>query len=122
MDPNALRLPGCPPSPKREKAPRHKAGERFLRGPIPMAWINAASKAAGKGSGLKVAIAIWYLSGLNRQAKTIKLSSSVLAKMGVKRHAGYRGLEALENAGLVRVERQDGRSPMVTLIRAGGPE
>ncbi len=116
MDPRTLTLPGRSITPKRKKAPRHKSGERFLRGPIPMSWIYAASKASGQGSGFKIAIALWYLSGLNRQAKTVKLSGSVLHEMGIERHAGYRGLEALEQAGLVSVERHPGRSPLVTIL------
>ncbi len=122
MDPRALSLTGRPDAPKRGKAPRHKSGEHFLRGPIPMDWICAAAKATGHGSGFKVAIALWYLSGLNHQSKTVKLSGSVLRKMEVDRHAGYRGLTALEQAGLVSVERHSGQSPVVTLLSAGAPQ
>lgn len=87
-----------------------------------MDWICAAAKATGHGSGFKVAIALWYLSGLNHQSKTVKLSGSVLRKMEVDRHAGYRGLTALEQAGLVSVERHSGQSPVVTLLSAGAPQ
>lgn len=82
-----------------------------------MDWLCAASMAAGKGSGFQVAIAIWYLSGLNKDAKTIRLKPSVLRELGLSRHASYRGLEALEIAGLVSVIRQTGRSPEVTILR-----
>ena len=116
MDPSTLTLPDRSITPKRGKAPRHRNGERFLRGPIPMSWLCVASKESGQGSGFKVAIALWYLSGLNRQAKTVKLSCSVLRDMGIERHAGYRGLEALEKAGLVSAERHPGRSPLVTIL------
>ena len=71
------------------------------------------------GSGFKVAIALWFLSGLNRQARTVKLSGKVLREMGVGRHAGYRGLDSLEKAGLVSVERRPGQSPLVTLLEKG---
>ena len=116
MDPRTLTLSGRSITPKREKAPRHKRGECFLRGPIPIAWLYAASIASGQGSGFKVAIALWYLSGLNHQAKTVKLSGSVLREMGIERHAGYRGLEALEKAGLVNIKRHPGRLPLVTIL------
>jgi len=122
MDPRALSLTGRLDAPKRGKAPRHKSGERFLRGPIPMDWIFAAARATGYGSGFKVAISLWYLSGLNHQSKTVKLSGSVLREMGVDRHAGYRGLAALEQADLVSVERPPGQSPVVTLLSAGASE
>jgi hypothetical protein len=106
---------------KAQKAPRTKKGRRFLRGPIPMDWINAAARASGRGSGFQVAIALWYLSGLNREARTIKLRSSVLRSMGVDRHAGYRGLRALEHANLVQVVRHPGQCPMVTLFDVEDP-
>ena len=122
MDPLALSLPSRSLTLKRGKAPRHKTGEHFLRGPIPMDWLCAASIATGYGSGFKVAIALWYLSGLNHQASTVKLSGSVQRKMGIKRHAGYRGLVALESAGLVSVDRHPGRSPVVTILSAGAME
>lgn len=84
-----------------------------------MDWLCKASKASGHGSGFKVAIALWHLSGLNHKAKTIKLRGSVLRDMGVERHAVYRGLDALADAGLVRVERHPGQSPIVTLLGVG---
>ena len=84
-----------------------------------MDWICAAARATGHGSGFKVAIALWYLSGLNRQSKTVKLSGSALRDMGVERHAGYRGLTALEQAGLVSVERRAGQSPIVSILGVG---
>ena len=123
MDPRTLSLPSQSVTPKRDKAPRHKPGERFLLGPIPWDWLCAASKAAGRGSGFQVAVALWHLSGLNHKAKTVKLSGSMLREMGIKRHAAYRALETLEAACLVRVERHDGLSPTVTLLgirHAGG--
>lgn len=116
MDPKALALSQSTKPIKREKAPRHRTGEHFLRGPIPMDWLCAASIATGHGSGFKVAIALWYLSGLSQQAKTVKLSGSVLRQMGIERHAAYRGLAALEMANLVVVERLTGQSPTVTLL------
>ena len=119
MDPRTLSLTRHPDAPKRGKAPRHKSGEHFLRGPIPMDWIGAAARATGHGRGFKVAIALWYLSGLNRQSKTVKLSGTVLRDMGVERHAGYRGLAALEQAGLVSVERRSGQSPIVSILGVG---
>ena len=104
-----------------QKAPGAKKGRRFQRGPIPMDWMNAAAKASGRGSGLQVAVALWYLSGLNRQARTVKLRGSVLRAMGVDRHAGYRGLKALEDANLVEVARHPGQCPVVTLLDVEDP-
>ena len=119
--PHKLTLPGTPGIGMHEKAPCHKPGERFLRGPIPMNWLYAASRAAGRGSGFGVAIALWYLSGLNRQARTVKLSSSVLRAMGIERDAARRGLTALQKAGLVRVVWRTGSLPIVTILNVPSP-
>ena len=69
-----------------------------------------------------MALVLWFLSGLKHQAKTVSLSGKVLRELGVERHAGYRGLHALELAGLVSVERRSGQSPVVTLLNAGANE
>ena len=116
MDPLSLSITSYPIKSDNGKAPHHKSGEMFLRGPIPWNWLCNAALASGRGSGFKLAIVLWHLSGLNRQSKTIKLSGKKLRQMGVDRHAAYRGLKALETVGLIRVERRLGRSPTVTII------
>jgi len=122
MDPERLRIDGRKPASRKKsagKVPRHKRGEKFLLGPIPWDWLCAAASASGRGSALKVAIALWHQAGLNRQASTVKLSTTVLRGLGVGRHSAYRGLADLERARLVTVDRQAGRSPVVTILGAG---
>jgi DNA-binding MarR family transcriptional regulator len=118
LDPDKLALArgqGKPLQPRAQrKAPRHKPGEKFLKGPISMNWLNQAARLPGKA--LHVGIALWHLAGLSRQAGTVSLSATVLRDMGISRTTGYRALAALEKAGLVRVERQSGRLPRVTLL------
>ena len=121
IDPKKLALQTENDLPRSDRAPQHRKGERFLRGPIPMAWICTASKVCGHGRGLNVAIALWFLSGLNNQKATVTLKSTVLRDMGIDRHAAYRGLEKLEKAGLVSVERNTGRLPIVTLLPLDTP-
>jgi len=116
MDPRSLSLTRSPVKPNSGNAPHHKSGELFLRGPIPWNWLCAAAIASGQGSGFKVVVVLWHLSGLNHQSKTVKMSGKKLREMGVDRHAAYRGLKALEAAGLIKVERRSGRSPVVTII------
>ena len=118
MDPQKLAMSRKPPAASPGRAPRHKQGEAFLRGPIPLSWLSTASHVSGQGSAMKVALAIWYLSGLNGQAKTVKLQTSALRLFGVERHSAYRGLKVLERAGLVHVIRHPGRTPVVTLLES----
>lgn len=91
---------------------RFPNGERFLKGPVPMRWLNAAGCLPGKA--VQVAVCIWHLSGLTKSLE-VKVTSKYLREMGVTRHAGYRALKVLEGRGLITVERHRGRSPVVTI-------
>jgi hypothetical protein len=117
IDPKKLSLPGGyranPPS---QELPRHKRGEKFLKGPIPWKWVTQAARLPGKA--LQVGVALWFLAGIERR-RTVALSGSVLRGLEVDRHAGYRGLRALEMAGLVSVSRHLGRNSIVTILDLG---
>jgi hypothetical protein len=89
-----------------------RCGKMFIKGPIPLGWITKAAGVEGKT--LHVAIALWFLAGLKR-SRTVALSQSALRLFGVSRQAGYRALFRLEGAGLVSVERHQGRNPIVTI-------
>ena len=77
-----------------------------------MAWLRAAARLPGRA--LAVGLALWFKAGVSKRA-TVKLSSSVRDKIGLDRYSARRGLEALERAELVDVDRQRGRSPVVTI-------
>ncbi len=111
---NVLVLDAKPTSPK--KLPRHKHGEGFLCGPVPLNWLTAASKQSGRT--MSVAIAIWYLCGLNSHSCTVRLTGKTLRKFWIKQKSGYRALRALEKAGLIVCERKRGRCPLITVIEA----
>jgi hypothetical protein len=66
---------------------------------------------------LHVALAIW-LSARTTHDERIELGNVAVSPMGLDRNAKYRGLHCLESAGLIRVERKLGRSPIVTLLFA----
>lgn len=101
---------------ERRRAPRHRPDERFLRGPIPWDWLAQAARLPGHA--LHVAIALWHLSGLHRQAAQVVLHTAVLRELGITRTTAYRALAALEGAALIAVERHAGRLPRVTLLAA----
>lgn len=88
----------------------------FIRGPIPVPWLERVCRLPGK-NGLVVALAIWFLAGLKNQKYDLKLTTAILKKFGLTdRSAKSRALEALENGGLIRVERQSGKNPLVTIL------
>ena len=98
----------------RKPPPKHRQGERFLKGPIPLDWLAKAGQQ--KGHALHVSIALWHEAGVQKNA-IVKVPSKLTAEMGAGRHAKYSGLEALERAGLVRViERRRGCSPVVEIL------
>ena len=93
--------------------PRHKRGEKFLKGPIPWNWLCRAAELCGKA--FQVAIAIWFLAGVHKK-REVKLSGPAVADLGVNRYACYRGLKLLEKAGLISVHRAPGRKAIVTIL------
>ncbi len=93
--------------------PKHKTGDRFLKGPIPMAWLNKAMQLSGKA--FHVAIIIWYLAGMksNRQ---VKLTQKELDVFNINRNAKYRALAELKAANLICVDSGNGKNPLITLL------
>jgi len=111
-----LRLKSIPSQPqdrRRTRLPRHKPGEKFLKGPIPWKWLTRAAQQRGRA--LHVALGLWFWAGIKGSGQ-VALSISRLSTLGVNRFAAYRGLAALERVGLVAVHRQRGRKPIVTIL------
>jgi hypothetical protein len=115
-DLDKLRLHQSPVLHDRRKLPRHQPGQKFLKGPIPLPWLTAAANLPGKALG--VGLAIWYLAGM-RRSHIVRMMRSALTAFNVGRKAGYSGLAALEEAGLIRVNRHTGRLPLVELLDIG---
>jgi hypothetical protein len=104
------------PAPSRKKLPRHRGGEQFLCGPIPCDWLARAARLPGKA--LAVGVALWFKAGLSKRNAMVRLTGKLMEQFGIGRYAQYRGLKALEAAGLVSVERRRGCAPMVTILDA----
>jgi hypothetical protein len=100
--------------PAKEKRPKKK--ERFVRGPIPAVWIEQAARLPGRA--LHVALLIRYLDGFD-QTGTVKLRPSVRNAYGMDRFSCMRGLDQLEAAGLISVQRKCGSSPVATILGRG---
>lgn len=118
FDPQRLGLGDRPRSQGRQTTnrrpiPRHQSGALFLKGPIPLDWLTRAARLPGKA--LPVALALWFRAGVDRQAG-VGLSTVLCQSFGVDRYAKRRALFALEQAGLIQVERQRGKNPRVTLL------
>ncbi|HEV3237401.1 MAG TPA: hypothetical protein VGZ25_10460 [Gemmataceae bacterium] len=92
----------------------------FLKGPIPLKWLSGAAGLGGKAP-LAVALALCFESGRKR-SQVVTLTSAILRRFSVNRKAKYRGLEALEEAGLIRAERRPKKNPIVTILDGTEPE
>jgi hypothetical protein len=96
-----------------KRPPRHGGKEEFVRGPIPLFWLTPATRLSGKA--LALALALWFQSG-RKNSREVTLSSPILDRFHVNRKALYRGLKALEAAGLVSVMKRTGKNPTVTIL------
>jgi hypothetical protein len=119
-DPDLLRVPidpaadpsAVPPAPP-SRPPRHRGGEKFLKGPVPFAWLAMASRLPGKA--LAVGVVLWQSAGY-RRCRTVRLNQSRVDEMDIPRRTTQRAVQALEHAGLVAVARVPGRALSVTLL------
>ncbi len=96
-------------------ANQRKSKQRFVKGPIPLPWLNQAAQLPGKT--LHVGMAIWYVRGL-KKVDTFSITKKTATVFGLTRQALARGLNQLEHAGLISVESYPGRSKVVTLKKS----
>ena len=64
---------------------------------------------------MHLAVVLLHLAALEQRDR-VTLSNRACEKFGLDRNAKYRALLSLEGAGLVRVQRNLGRSPVVELL------
>jgi hypothetical protein len=102
-------------SPSKPRATR-RVQTRFLKGPIPMSWVTRAMQLPGKA--WHVGTVLWLWAGITH-SNTVILTRTRLRQCGVHPETARQRLIHLEQAGLVRVERQGKRSPRVTLLVEG---
>lgn len=94
--------------------PDRQRQDGFIKGPLPLTWMAKAAQLPGKT--LQVALALWYLSGLQK-TDSVKLTAKTSSLFGLSRDAKYDAIARLEAAGLIEVLRSPGRSPVVTILR-----
>jgi hypothetical protein len=104
--------------PTSQKLPRHKRGQEFLCGPVPLPWLRQAAMLRGKA--LAVGIALWFKAGVTKR-REVKATGTLWGKLGIHRKSAYRGLSALETSGLITVVRHAGRAPVVTIVEVASP-
>ena len=100
-------------APVRSRSERPVERHSPLRGPIPLEWLSAAARLPGRS--LHAGIALWHTAGTSRSV-TVPLSNISSVRFGLDRNSKYRALGWLENAGLITVERNLGRTPVITIL------
>ena len=65
-----------------------------------------------------VALALMFEVGRKRTQEVI-LTNAVVARFGLNRKSKYRGMAALEKAGLIAVKRRPQKNPVVTVLEIG---
>jgi hypothetical protein len=98
-------VPGVP-----AKARRRRQEEPFVI--VPLRYAEEAAKAGAGAPAIIIFTHLLYLSWKTKSS-TVTLSN----RDGINRRTKDRVLRNFEAAGLIRVERRNGRSPQVTLLR-----
>lgn len=106
-------MKGDPAPETRAVVPRKikKRGEHFVM--VPWSWIERLNGATGQT--YRVALILLYMSWKGRGA-TVKLANGMLGIDGVSPRSKWRALNALEQRGLIAVERRPRRSPIIRLL------
>jgi hypothetical protein len=119
-DVNDFRLPDsmtAPPRPSR-RPPRHRAGERFLKGPVPWAWLDRAGRLPGKT--LAVGLVIWHRAGMSPTGK-VRLCQTRVSDLGLTETSIRRAIANLEADGLIEVWRKPGQGLELFLKKVRDP-
>jgi hypothetical protein len=79
-----------------------------------MDWVIRASRLPGRA--LHVGIEVWFRCGMSKSPTSAFSVSRTAKALEVGRASITRGLQALEHASLVKVDRGNGRRSLVTVL------
>ena len=99
-------IPGC-----LKNTPQKAPNGRFIKGPIPLSWIQKACIVGAE----KLALYLMYMKGLTKRSK-IPLKSAEMERFGLSPKTRRVQLAKLEEAGLVKAEKAAGKKPVVRLL------
>jgi hypothetical protein len=91
-------------------------GDSFIG--CPMLWIEAVWQNVQSKEQLMVALLLYRHHSLYR-GKPFAFSNAEMSALCIDRHAKYRALANLEGAGLIEVERANGRLPLIAVTWRG---
>lgn len=100
--------------------PLNKRTKHFVKGPINIEWISKVTLLPGKA--LNVGIALMYLKGLTKSDENLMLTDKIFKTFNVSRKSVYKVLALMEKAGLIQVERTQGRKNRIKIIDSSSDE
>ena len=98
------------------KAPRPRAGGRFLKGPVPWPWLQRAMQLPGKA--LAVGLMLWLQHGLTGR-RTVHFCLAHAVADGIPTTTARRAIRELERAGLGRVDKS--RASLAVWVISAAP-
>lgn len=93
-------------------------GGRFVKGPIPLNWLQVASRCGRRG--VELGLLLWYAAGWQR-TNPVKLTKVIRMEFNIGDKTTKRILVQMQDEGIVDVEFHRGRSPLVTLRSVNAP-
>jgi CRP-like cAMP-binding protein len=89
-----------------------KRRQHFIQ--VPWVWVEKLAKTRSANT-YRVALYLLFLHWKDNGAP-IKLANGMLVMDGVTRFSKWRALQELEQAGLIRIERRQRKSPMILVV------
>ena len=86
-----------------------------------LAWLQRSAKLSGKGP-IQTALMVLRTGCEQDRRQHILLTPRTLQEYGMNRVTAYRSLSLLEQAGLIRVQRRRGISPLVSILDLNAEE
>lgn len=87
-------------------------------GRVRLDWWEKAATAMTTGKAMHLCVGLW-LQITRNQSVRVQLSRRMMARINISRYAAGDALRRLEGAGLVKVARLQGRSPLITVVEPG---
>ena len=96
---------------------------QFIRGPLPLKWFQKASTISRSAAvvgliiwGIAYQKKLWGHDSQRRASWPMKVTTQTCMKWGVCGNSKNTALRKMEKAGLIRLDRKRGRSPIVQII------
>lgn len=108
-------LPTAPVAHTKKQTGARQTG-KFIRGPIPMTWVTRVASLPGKAP-LLIGMMLFHLAGLRGTRERLPLCSKRMREFGILNVQTVRNaLNAMQSAGLVKIESQPGRCRLITIL------